>query len=167
MRRFGINPALARRVAIALVAVLVATGFSALTTSPASAARGSLSAMAPDTYEKRVQHWINEVRRDRGLRPLRLARCTDRVAERWTSFLASNEEFFHQSMDSVLNDCNARYAGETLGRGAITPKRLVKLWMESDGHRAILISTDPRRIGIGAKPDAYGRWVTTANFMRF
>ncbi|HJR36919.1 MAG TPA: CAP domain-containing protein, partial [Nocardioidaceae bacterium] len=61
----------------------------------------------------------------------------------------------------------AMYAGETLGRGAISPRRLVRMWMHSDGHRHVLLSRKSRRIGIGAVPDAYGRWVVAANFMRF
>ena len=170
------RPALARRISLALVAFLVVTGLAVntsatATAAPASAsaatARASVMSMAPETYEKRVQHWVNRVRAKRGLRQLRVARCTDRVAERWTRHLAAGDLFFHQSMQSVLERCNARYAGETLGRGAITPKRLVRMWMESDGHRAILISPQPRRIGIGSVPDAWGRWVTTANFMTF
>ena len=49
----------------------------------------------------------------------------------------------------------------------MTPRHLVKLWMESDPHRVVLLSRDARRIGIGAVYDEHGRWVTAANFMRF
>jgi uncharacterized protein YkwD len=163
----------------ALLSILVVAAL-ALTTAPASAApaqSGASSkavamamrspALAPSTYEKRVQRWINKERRQRNLAPLRFARCADRTAERWSGHLARNNAFHHQSMQRVLKRCNARYAGETLGRGAIWPKRLVRMWMESDGHRHVLLSPNARRIGIGAKPDVHGRWVTAANFVRF
>jgi uncharacterized protein YkwD len=70
-------------------------------------------------------------------------------------------------MTHLLNKCDAYYAGETLGRGAITPKTLVSMWMHSPPHRAVLMSKSPRRIGIGATPNARGEWVVAANFMRF
>lgn len=124
-------------------------------------------AMAPSTYEERVRHWVNRKRERRGLPTLRPARCTNDVAERWSLHLAEHDLFYHQSMQDVLERCNARYAGETLGRGAIRPRHLVRLWMHSPGHRTVLLNPTSRRIGIGSTPDAYGRWVTAASFMRF
>ena len=161
----------ARLVATGLVGVLVAAGIALGTTASASVVSTSASqsypAIAPSTYESRVQHLINNRREAHNLGPLRLASCTDEVAERWSSYLAQNDLFYHQDMQKLLKRCHAMYAGETLGRGAISPRTLVRMWMESDGHRAVLLSPKSRRIGIGAKPDAYGRWVVAANFMRF
>ena len=124
-------------------------------------------AMAPSTYERRVQYWINHRRRQHGLHRVRFASCTDRVAERWGRKLALHDEFFHQKLMRILVKCNAYYAGETLGRGAIAPKRLVYLWMHSPEHRAVLLSPHARRIGIGSYPDRYGRWVTAVDLMHF
>jgi len=123
--------------------------------------------MSPDTYEKAVQHRVNVMRKDHGLPGLRVQSCTDRVAERWNTHLATKDLFYHQSMEEILYRCDAQYAGETLGRGAITPRVLVQMWMDSPGHRVVLLSPQARRIGVAAQQDAYGRWVTTANFMRF
>lgn len=162
-----------RLVASALLGILVAASPALGTIAPASSAPAttarvvSYPSMAPSTYEQRVQHWVNVKRHEHGLRDLRFANCPDQSAERWSSYLARNDEFYHQSMQDVLEVCNATYAGETLGRGAITPHRLVRMWMESPGHRDVLMSPRSRRIGIGAKPDAYGRWVVAANFIRF
>lgn len=171
------SPTSSRRLLAAiLLSTLVAAGLALGTTASASAVTAtrvtttqvqSYPAMAPSAYEKRVQHWINVRRSNHNLRALRLASCPDGSAERWSSYLARNDLFYHQSMQVVLNRCNASYAGETLGRGAIAPRRLVRMWMRSDGHRQVLLSPKSRRIGIGAKPDAYGRWVVAANFIRF
>ncbi len=70
-------------------------------------------------------------------------------------------------MGSVLDKCNAQYAGETLGRGSMSPRKLVRMWMHSPGHREILLTPKARRIGIGATPDSSGGWVVAANFVRF
>ena len=165
-----------RFAATALVTVVSAAGTSAAAPSPSTAAGSSAVAMAPrpaspalsDTvYERRVQDWVNVSRRRHGLRALRFAACTDAAAERWSSHLAARNAFYHQAIGRLLERCNASYAGETLGRGTITPRRLVSMWMHSPPHRHVLLSKSPRRIGIGAVPTATGEWVVAAELMRF
>lgn len=159
-----------QRLVVPVVAILAAIPAVAVlgTTAPAAAtASQSSSAAVTDEYETRVQRQVNRVRRNHGLHRLRLADCTDRVAERWSVHLAATAGFYHQSMNDVLDECSAAYAGETLGRGTMTPRGLVRLWMNSPPHRAVLLSGKSRRIGVGATPDDSGRWVVAANFMRF
>jgi len=159
-----------RTVIIVLASVVLAAGLAMSSTVSASATTTTSAgspAMSPDDYEKRVQRWVNVRRKNHGLRKLRIQSCTDRVAERWNTHLVTKDLFYHQSMRKILYRCDARYAGETLGRGAITPRVLVRMWMHSEGHRAVLMSPHARRIGVASQQDAFGRWVTTANFMRF
>lgn len=164
---------LARRIAVAAVATAMATVGVVGSTTPSQAltpsgvvVSTSTLSMAPDTYEQRVQRLINQRRAAHGLRGLTLIYCADRTAERWSRHLASTNTFYHQSMTNVINSCDARYAGETLGRGTMKPRKLVRMWMNSPGHRAILLTPKARRIGIGATTDAFGRWVVAANFVR-
>lgn len=152
----------------------VSSGPSTATAAPAKAssvklvaAHAVFPAYSDAYYEQGVQYWVNVQRKRHGLRPLKFASCTDAVAEHWSSVLAGTGSFYHQSMTRLLNRCNAYYAGETLGRGAITPKTLVTMWMHSAPHRHVLMSKSPTRIGIGATPNASGEWVVAANFMRF
>ncbi len=163
-----------RVLATAMVTTIAAAGMVSVNattatalTAPTATSMAASPAVGTGFYEKRVQYWINVRRAHHGLHKLRLARCTDHVAERWGSYLAANDAFYHQSMTTILNKCNAYYAGETLGRGSISPKRLVYLWMHSPDHRHVLLSHYPRRIGIGAYPDKYGEWVVAADFMKF
>lgn len=160
-----------RTLVAAVVAAVAATGLVSANTPAASASTSAVAAASPamttDSYEQQVQYWINVRRSQHGLGRLTLAGCTDNVAENWGSYLASTGKFEHQSMQTILNRCNAYYAGETLGRGAISPKRLVYLWMHSPAHRIVLLSPHARRIGIGAYPDRLGEWVVAADFMRF
>lgn len=159
-----------------LLAVLLAALCTAALTVPGSRADAMTTAtmtaraypsMTTGTYERRVKRQINIKRHQHGLGGLRLASCTDRVAEDWSQYLAANNLFYHQSMSTILNRCNATYAGETLGKGQISPKRLVRMWMNSPAHRDVLLSRHPRRLGIGAYPDRYGQWVVAADYMRF
>jgi uncharacterized protein YkwD len=152
--------------AAALVTVVTATGLVAVAPSTATA-RSAFPAYSANVYEQQVQYYVNVQRRAHHLAPLSMAGCADSVAERWSAYLAAHDAFYHQSMNRLLDKCDAYYAGETLGRGAITPKTLVSMWMHSPPHRAVLMSPSPRRIGIGATPNARGEWVVAANFMRF
>lgn len=159
-----------RSVTLILASLLLSTGLTTISTVSAAAATSSSASspvMSRAVYEKQVQHRVNVVRKAHGLPSLRLASCTDDVAERWNTHLAKNDLFYHQSMWDILDRCDATYAGETLGRGAITPRVLVRMWMHSEGHRAVLMSRVARRIGVASQKDAFGRWVTTADFMRF
>ncbi len=161
--------ATSRRILVAIIAVLAST-FGVVGGTSASADAASLSyvrSIAPDTYEARVITWINRERRAHGLRRVRAQWCTDRYAERWSRYLGRNLEFFHQNLDPFFDRCHAYYAGETLARGAVSPKEIVRLWMNSPGHRAILLSKSPRRIGVGAYLDARGDWLVAADFTRF
>lgn len=170
MNVLSVLPAGRRLLVALLVTAAAVTGLLSATTSTATATTGAVATASPalgsSRYEQRVQYWVNVRRSHHGLRTLRFATCADRAAERWGQFLASTDSFFHQSMNAVLNRCDARYAGETLGRGAISPKRLVYLWMHSPEHRHILLSRYPRRIGIGAYPNQRGEWVVAADFVR-
>ncbi len=130
-------------------------------------AQSAYPALSTTTYEQRTARRINEVRRSHGLRSLRFASCTNRVANRWSAHLAATNSLYHQSMTRLLRVCHAHYAGETLGQGSVSPRTLVRMWMHSPPHRQILMSGNPRRIGIGATPNSSGQWVVAANFMRF
>jgi uncharacterized protein YkwD len=158
-----------RRILVAILAVLAST-FTVLGATTASADAASLSyirSISPDTYETRVIELVNRERAARGLVKVRPHSCTDYYAERWSRRLGRSLEFFHQSLDPFFDRCHARYAGETLARGAVTPREIVRLWMNSPGHRAILLSKNPRRIGVGAYLDARGDWLVAADFTRF
>lgn len=160
----ALRPAV-RAFAVALAATLATFGLTAVS-SPAQAASSAVMQMSANTYESRVQYHVNKKRAARGLPRLRLESCTDGTAERWASHLASTGEFYHQSMMTIINQCDAYYAGETLGRGAISPKKLVYLWMNSPAHKDVLLSKHARRIGVGSYL-ANGQWVTAANFTKF
>lgn len=164
----------ARFLVAALTAAFTALGLAGVVVAPAHSAQAGTTltstrttSMAPGTYATRVQRLVNKQRVARGLPRLRIATCPDGTATDWSAHLASTDSFYHQDMGSLLDRCDARYAGETLGRGSMGPRKLVRMWMASPAHRAVLLSSKPRRIGVGATPDSGGRWVVAANFVRF
>ena len=162
----ALRPAL-RALVAGLTVALAALGLSVVAAPVNAAETSQIMSMSSSTYEARVQYWINVQRSRHSLGKLRLQSCTDGTAERWASYLAAHDAFYHQDMGNILNKCNAYYAGETLGRGSISPRRLVYLWMHSPAHRDVLLSRYAKRIGVGSYIDSHGQWLTAANFTKF
>jgi uncharacterized protein YkwD len=119
------------------------------------------------TYENQVIYYVNVQRHLGGLPSVTSAACPENTSARWATNLASTDGFYHQNMYTLLDKCDAHYAGETLGRGEISPETLVTMWMNSPPHHAVLMSPTPDRIGVGAVKNASGEWVTAANFIKF
>ena len=49
---------------------------------------------------------------------------------------------------------------------ALTPDEMVRLWLDSADHRAILLNPDARRAGVAITEDPYGRVVGVVNLVR-
>lgn len=163
----ALRPAL-RALVAAIALALTTLGLTALSAVPASAASSSaIMSMSSGTYEAKVQYYVNVKRAKHGLGKLRIDSCADGTAERWAQHLAVTDSFYHQDMGNILDTCHSYYAGETLGRGTISPHRLVYLWMHSPAHRHVLLSRYAKRIGVGSYVDSHGQWVTAANFTKY
>ena len=160
---------------------LAMSGF-ALSAAPATAAESSgetstaeqvtvsklerIRTMDPEVYERKVRRQINRKRANHDLRRVKGSACAARLAQNWSDYLAPRMEFYHQDLSPFFSKCNATYAGENLARGAVTPKHMVRLWMQSPGHRQIMLSKNPRKVGLGATLDPNGDWLVTADFIR-
>ena len=162
----ALRPAL-RALASGLAVTIATVGLSPISAPAHAVEKSAVMAMSSSTYEAKVQYFVNRKRAKHGLGKLQIQSCTDGTAERWAQHLASTDSFYHQDMGNILSTCGAYYAGETLGRGAISPHRLVYLWMHSDAHRHVLLSKYAKRIGVGSYVDSHGQWVTAANFTKF
>ena len=86
--------------------------------------------------------------------------------------------FAHSSRDGgpfdarIRRYANPRALGETLamlggGCGRRSPRRVVRMWMHSPGHRAILLSGRYRKVGLARRTGSLGgthACVVTADF---
>ena len=121
-----------------------------------------------DNLETALMVEINKARAANGLRKIwNFDVCTDRLAERWGDRIARTGVLEHRNQNKVIRKCNNSWAGETLVRGTgLTPKFMVELWLDSPGHRAILLSPRARRAGVAITEDAQGRRIGVVNLVR-
>jgi uncharacterized protein YkwD len=125
-------------------------------------------------YESGLLREINQVRAQNGLGALQLSRPLSEAADAHSRAMAARGFFAHESADGssfwkrverYYPSRGFRYwsAGENLAYGSptISVNGAVRAWMGSPGHRANILSTNWREIGIAAvhadsAPGVYG-----------
>ena len=99
---------------------------------------------APSTMEKRLVNRINDARADHGLRALRLGPRLSRGAHAWSRHLMRADSFHHARLRPGT--------GEILAWGTCSwfrPAQAVRMWLNSSGHRALLLRAGFRVVGTG------------------
>jgi uncharacterized protein YkwD len=131
-----------------------------------------------DNRERAIVHGINHQRAKYGLAPVKVSTRLSRAADFHSWEMLDANYFAHDSRDGgpfdqrVRRYANKRALGETLamlsGRcGHGSAHRFVRMWMDSPPHRAILLSSSYRRVGIGRRTGSLGSTkacVVTADF---
>lgn len=116
------------------------------------------AATAADTYEASVVKYTNSARTSHGLRTLVVRSCVDSFAEKQAVRMKNAQKLYHQSMTTILNTCHLRLVGENIAYGYSSGWSVVNAWMHSSGHRANILKSGYRLIGVGAVKDSKGRW---------
>jgi uncharacterized protein YkwD len=127
-----------------------------------------VASLSSSEFESRVMVEINKARAAAGLRKIGVFdACTDRLAEKWGERIARTGRFEHRDQQVVIDKCHKSWAGETLVRGSgLTPEAMVDLWLNSPGHRVILLNTRAKRAGVAVTRDPQGRTIGVVNLVR-
>jgi uncharacterized protein YkwD len=144
---------------VALLAVVM-MAIAAIGAVPVATAK---SKVAIDSFEAGVLQDLNQTRAEHGLGPLKLSMRLTTAANAHSLDMTSNGYFDHSShdgtpfwkrVDQTYGSSGYRYwsVGENIlwSSPSLTPGRAVALWMASPGHRANILSTEWREIGIAA-----------------
>lgn len=131
------------------------------------------SATSNSTYRQRLFLAINEARHQHHLRPVFLSSGLRDAAQRHSRDMVRRNYFAHTSPTGVtladrirasaFKTRGAWSAGENLawGSGSIaSPRSVIRMWLRSSSHRAILLSSKWRFVGIGR---ATGRFQGRSN----
>lgn len=155
-----------------LVLLIVLVG--ALATAPTSAAstssvvtRGSFTLTRS---ERAMLDLINNARANRGLARLRLRGSLYRCAKAHSRSMIRRDYFSHYSLDGSSVSARARRAGysssgytswrvgETIGWGSGSrgnAASVFRMWMNSAGHRRVLMAARWRDVGVGCARGTY------------
>jgi uncharacterized protein YkwD len=155
---------------LAVCCVVAALFSSSLTATAAARPR-------VDAKERAIVRAINHQRAKHGLAKVRSSRRLARAADFHSWEMLDADYFAHESRDGgpfdqrVRRYADHRALGETLamlgGCGKGSARRVVRMWMNSSGHRAILLSSTYRRVGLGKRTGKLGgnrACVVTADF---
>ena len=163
---------LVRLAALAIAAALTwgvpATAQATTWSVPSTIAVKDASRVSSDDLEDALMVEINAARAAQDLRKIwNFDACTDVLAEQWGSRIARTGVFEHRDQNEVIRKCNNSWAGETLVRGTgLSPRDMVELWLNSPGHREILLSPRARRAGVAITEDPQGRVIGVVNLVR-
>jgi uncharacterized protein YkwD len=130
-----------------------------------------------DGKERAIVRAINRQRSQHGLSKLRASRRLARAADYHSWEMLDANYFAHESRDGgpfasrVRRFADHNALGETLamlgGCGGRAAGKVVRMWMNSPGHRAILLSSSFRKVGVGKRNGDLGgnrACVVTADF---
>src|SRR5215210_9311010 len=146
----------------ALVLLVVAPPSASAATGCASA-RASVSKVSNRALVRATLCVLNGERARNHLRPLRLSRKLSRAARRHSRAMAHGRFFSHTSLSGAsfvdrirstgyLARARSWSVGENIAYGSggrATPRAIGGAWMNSPGHRANILSSSFRAIGIG------------------
>ena len=152
----------------ALPGAAEAKTWSVPTSTTAALSATGVADLSGDDLEDALMVEINNARATHGLPKIwNFDVCTDQLAEQWGSRIARTGLFAHRDQNQIIRKCNTSWAGETLVRGTgLSPHHMVELWLDSPGHRAILLSPRARRAGVAITQDAQGRTIGVVNLVR-
>jgi len=118
-----------------------------------------------DGTERKVVKLVNRIRARHGLKRLKASRALARAANDHTGDILRTDVLSHSSSDGtpmatrVRRYTGADWVGEniaTVTRKGSAARKVVRMWMASPGHRAVLLSPSGRRIGVGKRAGRLG-----------
>ncbi|MDF2948409.1 MAG: putative Calcium-chelating exported protein [Sedimentibacter sp.] len=116
----------------------------------------TVSPTANVSFEEKVAQLVNIEREKNGLQPLTFDSSISNVARTKSKDMADNNYFAHQSptygsAGDMLSNFGIKWSawGENIASGQDTPEEVVNAWMNSEGHRANILSQNFGKIGVG------------------
>ncbi len=127
------------------------------------------------TQEQRLLWYINKARLAEGLTPYRYNEALSQAAQRHTNDMAFNNFWGHDGSDGSVPEqrqdaagYTGSYGGEATAWGFEYPSGAVRYWLESPGHRPIILNPNADEVGIAFTyhEDSSSIYYWTAEFGR-
>jgi len=157
---------------------LATTASAHLASSQLSVAGGASSASSKVTYKKKkhkqiekyVLAYVNKARAKAGLKKLARSAKIVKIARKWSVRQAERGELAHnpsygQELPSGWTRASENVAWTTAsGSAKKLAKRIVRLWLDSPGHRANILGSSYSKTGVGVAHSKRHGWYFTQNF---
>ena len=124
------------------------------------------------SFQKEVVRLVNVERSKRGLKELSFNTQLSNVATLKSQDMIDQNYFSHTSPTygspfDMMKQFNISYktAGENIAKGQKTPEEVVNAWMNSQGHRENILSTNFTDIGVGVAKSSNGTLYWTQMFI--
>lgn len=124
-------------------------------------------------FETEVVRLVNIERQKAGLSPLKENTELSRVARIKSQDMRDKGYFSHTSPTygspfDMMKEFGINYmaAGENIAKGQRSPESVVNAWMNSDGHRRNILSSNYTEIGVGYAVDSNGTTYWTQMFIK-
>lgn len=128
----------------------------------------TLSSATAARVDKAIVCRVNEERKRNGRKALKVNKSLAKAARAHTSDMAKRGYFDHVSPDGRNPSDRAKkagykngFVGENIGAGPMTANGVMKLWMNSSGHKKNILSKSYKSIGVsGLLGGKYGSLYT-------
>ena len=159
---------------LALSGTLVA-GSANASTEPVSTTNADTSVVSPNYtgFKSELQARINQLRADRGLKPLVVDVEVQKIASDWTVYSVNRGGFAHNPDFYKQIPTGATYAGEIIGAN-FSMEEIVFGWEMSESHLKVITEPTATKIGIGVemqnkRPNGeyYGQFYATAIIVNY
>lgn len=152
-----------------LAGCLAAAGIGLILSFSAASAAGCGVPEGLDSEVQVLLKKVNDVRASHGLPALRLDESLTQSAQGHACTMARAGTFTHDGSGGAKArmkraGCKTRLSGENIAMGFSSGARTMDLWMNSPGHRRIILTRNFTRVGLGVAKPAPGtfggpRWV--------
>src|SRR4051794_10838013 len=147
------------------VTILVLSFLALLVIAASRTSVASASTYSPSSYNSRLLQLVNNARAQHGLPTLRVASGISSVASSWTAHMASHRSLSHNP--NLVYDvqhhgsADANVVAENVGDGSSgDPDGLFTAYMNSSEHRANILDSEMRYIGIAVAFSGDYAWNT-------
>jgi uncharacterized protein YkwD len=141
---------------------------------PTSTAPSPSPAQSPTgnaAFEAEVVTIVNQERAKAGCPAVTVDDRLTAAARAHSADMASRNYFSHttpEGVDFATRITNAGYrwsgAGENIAKGQRTPQEVMTSWMNSDGHKANILTCGYKNLGVGVAADSSGTLLWTQDF---
>jgi uncharacterized protein YkwD len=115
------------------------------------------AAMRPAAYERTIVTALNQLRDARGLSPVRVQACVDRISEAHAVRMRRTGRLRPVSATTVQNRCGRRLRTQAMAATIRPPAVLLRAWTRDRKFRRAVLSRGARAVGVGAVRGG-GRW---------